>query len=274
MMMACLLVTGMTCHSQIKNKTIETVKIYGNCGMCENTIEKAGNLKNEAEVDWDQDSKMATLTYDATKTTQKDILKRIALAGYDNDLFLAPDDTYANLPSCCQYERAKTMATNNDMASDHAMHEGHQMVQKETHPLDAVFSNYFDLKAAFVASDATLASSNANTLLTAINTVRMDALSMDVHMVWMDVLESLKEHTEGIANTKDLDRQRDHFMVVSNTLHEILKHTKLETPTYYQFCPMANDGKGAHWLSKEQNIMNPYYGTKMLTCGKTVETMK
>ena len=49
--------------------------------------------------------------------------------------------------------------------------------------------------------------------------------------------------------------------------------SKNETPVYYQFCPMANDGKGANWLSKENAVKNPYYGSMMLSCGKTVETI-
>jgi Cu(I)/Ag(I) efflux system membrane fusion protein len=30
---------------------------------------------------------------------------------------------------------------------------------------------------------------------------------------------------------------------------------------------MANDNKGATWISKDKNIINPYFGDKMLTCG-------
>jgi hypothetical protein len=37
---------------------------------------------------------------------------------------------------------------------------------------------------------------------------------------------------------------------------------------------MFNDGKGANWLSKENAIKNPYYGSSMLSCGKTTETIK
>jgi len=37
---------------------------------------------------------------------------------------------------------------------------------------------------------------------------------------------------------------------------------------------MDNDGKGANWLSKESSIKNPYYGSKMMRCGSTVETIK
>ena len=89
-----VLLSFTACNAQIKNAKTESVKIYGNCGMCETTIEKAGNKKKIAKVDWNKDTKMATITYDAKKTNQDAILKRIALSGYDSDKFLAPDDVY------------------------------------------------------------------------------------------------------------------------------------------------------------------------------------
>ncbi|MEZ4690982.1 MAG: hypothetical protein R3A12_12710 [Ignavibacteria bacterium] len=30
--------------------------------------------------------------------------------------------------------------------------------------------------------------------------------------------------------------------------------------TYVVYCPMAFDRKGAYWLSKDKEIMNPYFG--------------
>lgn len=62
-----ILLSYTTCIAQIKNATNETVKIYGNCGMCEKTIEKAGNVKKVASVDWNQDTQMATISYDANQ---------------------------------------------------------------------------------------------------------------------------------------------------------------------------------------------------------------
>lgn len=94
------------CDAQVNNAKIETVKIYGNCGMCKKTIEKAGNENDKVKVDWDKDTKMATISYDSTKTNLDEILKRIANAGYDSDAFTAPDKVYNNLHGCCQYERA------------------------------------------------------------------------------------------------------------------------------------------------------------------------
>jgi len=57
-------------------------------------------------------------------------------------------------------------------------------------------------------------------------------------------------------------------------VYQLLKVSSYEQPVYYQHCPMANGGKGANWLSKENAVKNPYYGSQMLSCGKTVETIE
>ena len=268
------------CNAQTKNQKTETVKIYGNCEICESTIEKAGNLKNQSIVDWNKETKFATISYDSLKTSKEEILKRIALAGYDSDTFLAPNDTYSNLPSCCQYERIKQTNTKMEEPKmemttiDHSMHSNKMDEMQDPNPLSEVYDSYFAVKDALVRTDGAAASTSSKTLFTEINNVKMDKLSMDVHMAWMKVFENLKEDAEHIADIKDIGRQRDHFISLSKNIYEVMKISKQETPTYYQFCPMANDGKGANWLSKENTIKNPYYGSQMLNCGNTVETIK
>ncbi|WOC51691.1 mercury transporter [Bergeyella porcorum] len=132
-------------NAQIKNAKTETVKIYGNCSMCETTIENAGNVKKVAQVDWNKDTKMATITYDVKKTNQDEILKRIALAGYDSDKFLAPDDVYAKLPECCLYERVNkpvAKAESKTETHDHSSHTASTEMQ-EVNQLKSVFTTIF-----------------------------------------------------------------------------------------------------------------------------------
>jgi copper chaperone CopZ len=276
-----LLLSFTACNAQIKNAKTESEKIYGNCGMCETTIEKAGNVKKVAQVDWNKDTKMATLTYDPSKTNQDEILKRIALAGYDSEKFLAPDDVYAKLPECCHYDRVKKSEMEKvETIDDHSEHNHSGATDKlsetkqEVNQLKSVFDNYFALKDALVKSDGNLASANAKELLNALNAVQMNKLSKEEHTVWMKVMKDLKFDTEHIEETKDVGHQRDHFNTLSDNMYQLLKVSKQETPTYYQHCPMANNGKGANWLSKENAVKNPYYGSKMLTCGKTIETIE
>jgi len=282
-MIAISVLLSTTSNAQIKNAKTESVKIYGNCGMCETKIEKAGNIKKIANVDWNQETQMATLTYDAKKTNQDEILKRIALVGYDSDKFLAPDDVYNNLHGCCQYDRVAKVPVKEETTSiasngDHSNHSNHSetsttVIQGENQ-LKVVFDNYFLVKDALITSNGNSTASASKELVTAINNVKMDKLEMDVHMVWMKVVNTIKKDAENIGNTKDIKIQRDHFTTLSKDIYTLIKVSKYETPVYYQFCPMFNDGKGANWLSKENAVKNPYYGSMMLSCGKTVETIK
>lgn len=272
-----LLFSFSSCKAQIKNAKTESVKIYGNCEICEKTIETVGNIKKVANVEWDKDSKMATITYDSTKTNQDEILKRIALAGYDSDKFLAPDDVYSKLDECCQYERVnKTAIVQAEVMEDHSKHNHETAAEKkqEINELKAIFENYFALKDALVKSDGKLASTIAKDLLSNIILVKMDKLSTEEHSVWMKVLSSLKSNTDKISASANVEKQRTIFMDLSANFYDLLKVNKQEYTIYYQNCPMYNEGKGANWLSKENAVKNPYYGSQMLTCGKTVETIK
>ena len=270
--------------AQIKNIKTETFKIYGNCDICKSNIEKAGNLKKIAQVNWNKDTKIATLNYDEKKTNQNEILKRIALAGYDNEKFLAPDDVYAELPKCCQYQRElkpNILANDNtkDMKLEKSNHIYTEMsMENPEHQnqssLKSVFENYFSLKDALIKSDGATASIKASALTKAIQNVDMSKLSTEEHNVWMNVMKDLSFDAEHISETKDASHQRDHFTSLSDNMYKLMKVTKQDTPVYYQHCPMFNNGKGANWLSKEESVKNPYYGSQMLTCGSTVETIK
>ena len=178
-----LLLSFTVSNAQIKNAKTETVKIFGNCGMCETTIEKAGSLKKIANVDWNKDTKMATLTYDAKKTNQDEILKRIALAGYDSEKFLAPDAAYSKLPGCCQYDREAKVAVKTETKSEETkmeMNDHSTMTENQgTDQLKPVFDNYFSLKDALVKTDAKTASEKATALLSSITAVKMETLKMD-----------------------------------------------------------------------------------------------
>ena len=76
--------------------------------MCKETIE--GALKKKDGVfkkNWSPETKMITVTYDASKITLEQIHQKIADVGYDTDLAKAKDETYNKLHGCCQYERPK-----------------------------------------------------------------------------------------------------------------------------------------------------------------------
>ena len=205
-----------------------------------------------------------------SKTNQDQILKRIALAGYDNEKFLAPDTAYANLPSCCQYDREAKVPVKAETKVEVATTETTKTVAVETNQLQTVYDKYFLLKDALVKTDGKTAAAKSNELLASITAVKMETLKMDVHMVWMKVLKELTADAKSISETQDIKKQRDFFKSLSKNTYELIKASKPTEAVYYQYCPMQD----ANWLSKENAIKNPYYGSQMLTCGKTVETIK
>lgn len=137
-----------------------------------------------------------------------------------------------------------------------------------------VLNSYIALKDALVKTDGNSASVLAKDLLTSIESVNMNELDATTHAQWIKVVNDLKEDAEHINETKEISHQRDHFMSLSKNLYAVMKVSKSALPIYYQYCPMANKGKGANWLSMENKIKNPYYGTQMLTCGKVLETIQ
>jgi hypothetical protein len=258
-------------EAQIKNTKTETVKVYGNCGMCKSNIEKAGNIKKESKLSWDQATSMATLTYDSKKTNGNEILKRIALMGYDSDAFRAPDAMYSNLHGCCQYERpvSTTAVATTVNATESSVFATENAVEDQ---LKAFFDSYFSVKDALVVTDGIFASAQAKKMLTAISGVKMSKLNSQEHAVWMKVMSQLKEDTEHIANTNDIEHQRGRFISLSKNVYALIKVSKTGSPVYYQYCPMYKGG--ANWLSKESSVKNPYYGSKMMSCGRIEETIK
>jgi hypothetical protein len=234
---AVILLSTTACQSQINNAKTETVKVYGNCGMCETTIEKAANKKKISKADWNEETKMASITYDSKKTTLDAVLKNIALAGYDNQSFLAPDAAYDKLPGCCKYDREKKQVaivtqpakdTTKPMQNHGShQHDGMNNTSQETNQLTVVFDNYFAVKDALVKTDGNTSSTKAKDLLTAINAVKMDKLTTEEHTVWMKVMKDLKAFdAEHIADTKDASHQRDHFMSLSENMYALIKVSK------------------------------------------------
>ncbi len=288
--------TQIACAQQIKNAKTESVKIYGNCGMCEKNIETAAFQKGVSKADWNVDTKMATLTFDSNKTNADEILRRIAASGYDSDKYAAPDAVFAKLRTCCQYDRPTNGETTTAGTPTEVVEEPVAEVPMETSPaktekatetkpaqpksdelksqLGAVLNTYYALKNALVGDDGMTANAKAAELLTVLGKVEMANFSREQHDIYMPLAEKIKSDAELISKTKDIAKQRDHFDTLSDNVFKVVKTFDVNSePAYQQFCPMARDGKGAFWISQEKGVKNPYYGKSMLTCGKVTETL-
>ncbi|MFH6943420.1 DUF3347 domain-containing protein [Flavobacterium sp.] len=141
------------------------------------------------------------------------------------------------------------------------------LAKRDKEQLKAVFDNYFLLKDALVKTDGKAAASASKELLTAISSVKMETLKTEEHMVWMKVSKDMSQQANSISATQDIKKHREFFNPLSKNMYTLIKTSEA---VYYQYCPMQK----TNWLSKENTIKNPYYGSQMLGCGKTVEIIK
>ncbi len=90
----------------------DSFKVWGNCGMCKKTIEKAAKKDGVQQAEWNRETKVFTLVYNPVKINNEKIQKAIAASGYDTEKFTGDDKAYEKLPGCCQYDRKKKDDTN------------------------------------------------------------------------------------------------------------------------------------------------------------------
>lgn len=139
-----------------------------------------------------------------------------------------------------------------------------------------VLAAYYGLKDALVADNGKIAAENGKAMKAALRKIDTKNWTAKDRNAYEDMAKKLDTDAEHIGdNATKIDHQREHFITLSSNLTTVIKSLKINDETAYSlFCPMANNGKGAYWLSTENKVKNPYYGKSMLTCGSVKETLK
>ena len=160
--------------------------------------------------------------------------------------------------------------------SDHTnMNERLKVSMKFQEQLKAVFNEYINLKDALVKEDSKGASESVISLLNNLTRVDMKLLSNNkAHNHWMSLEGEIKSSATSISETSDIKSQRDHFKHLSSHLINAVQLFGVDEKVYVEFCPMADNNNGAYWLSKEEKVINPYFGSAMLTCGEVKQVIE
>lgn len=119
-------------HLSDSHKTLN-VMVRGNCEMCKSNIENAVKAVATAQGDWNTETKVLTVSFDEKITSISEILKSVAEAGYDNEMFTAEDEDYENLAACCLYDRTTPWEMIEQSANTHSdgMQENQSEVEAE-----------------------------------------------------------------------------------------------------------------------------------------------
>ena len=135
--------------------------------------------------------------------------------------------------------------------------------------ISIVLSDYFALTESLVQDDAAAAAESSEKLVTSLKGFKGSRLSEDEQKEVNDILETAIENAEHISeNAGEISHQREHLVSLSTDIKDLIAIIGTSQKLYEAFCPMANNNKGAIWISNKEAISNPYMGTKMPTCGK------
>jgi len=141
--------------------------------------------------------------------------------------------------------------------------------------LKVVFNNYIKLKDALVKDDSKNANEDAKVLLNKLSQVNMKLLNdPSAHKEWMQIESDLRSSAQSITVSIDIEEQRMHFQQLSVYLTNAIHIFGINEKVYSLFCPMVDNNKGAYWLSKQTQVINPYYGKEMLECGEVSEIIE
>jgi membrane fusion protein, copper/silver efflux system len=150
-----------------------------------------------------------------------------------------------------------------------------QMQLAETTPefnsqVAAVLDRYFDLKDALVESDAEKAKEKAASLATEAENVDPQGLNQETTALWTAFSTIVINSSNEIVPLADVDDQRYHFEYVSEAMITMVETFRpVGYAIYHQSCPMVRGGS-ADWLSREEQIANPYHGDRMMRCGEVI----
>ena len=119
--------------------------------------------------------------------------------------------------------------------------------------------SYIAIKTALVQTDAELAQDHAKQMIAELENTEANA----------EIVKAVRN----IATSADVNVQREAFSELTKSMGTILDGALKSGEIYKQYCPMAFEGKGDFWYSNSKEIRNPYFGDKMLNCGRVEATI-
>ncbi len=133
---------------------------------------------------------------------------------------------------------------------------------------DGIVKPYLQLKDALAKDNGKDAAGAGKEIVAALANIDVKALTPAQKKTYDDVASDAKENAEHIGDNADkISHQREHFAMLSADVADLVTALGTSQKLYEDFCPMFNDKKGAIWISESKEIKNPYYGSKMPTCG-------
>lgn len=146
--------------SQENQFITDSILVRGNCGTCKNFIESAIIQEPSVRGEWNIQTKVLTVQFDAKQTNLDKIMRRVAAAGYDNQLYTADDKDYNALPSCCLYDRTTPWEIIEKSKNTHFDNDNSHDIINEIN--DSIFSNHSNHNQVVTHSENSINNASQN----------------------------------------------------------------------------------------------------------------
>lgn len=80
-----------------------TFEVSGVCGMCEERIESALDVKGVVMADWDMETKQLRVVFNPKVISEADLHGLLNAVGHDTEKSEATAEQYEGLHGCCKY---------------------------------------------------------------------------------------------------------------------------------------------------------------------------
>jgi Cu(I)/Ag(I) efflux system membrane fusion protein len=168
-------------------------------------------------------------------------------------------------------------------ASDQGQSAQTQSVQAQPVPTPPAFSEQigalvrvnFDLVRWLSGDDPEASRRAATAALEALGNVDSSLLEGASGDIWPPLRQGMQDGLTAMVAEQDFEEMRTpHFEHFSDALTQAVRTfgTGSVAPVHRAMCPMVK-GREGYWLQANQEITNPYHGSRMFTCGSIVETL-
>ncbi len=184
-----------------------------------------------------------------------------------SDTYKNPDNVAGRVPPTGN-ERTTEMGVD-------SMLQGESMVFKDAispavkQQFNQLVDAYLSMKDGFVSDNENEIDRQATQMFSILNSMPDNLLSGEAFTYWKEKKGFLLAHLK-LYNVADKDKdKRLNFVFLSTVMVKSVRaFGYTNQKLYVDYCPMANDNKGAYWLSQTKEIRNPYQGQKMPKCGE------
>jgi hypothetical protein len=163
-------------------------------------------------------------------------------------LFISCADTKKEEPEVV------TVDTTKSVTGDESAFQGPIEAEFKDEAMKEIFTKYIEVKTALVYTDPANAGAKSSQLKKLLEKHNADAAAITA--------------AGNMVTSSNVEEMRRAFKIVTQAIEPMVKEAIESGTVYKQYCPMAFNNTGAYWLSESKDIYNPYFGSKMLKCGR------